>query len=134
MRKTTKAEKIAAYDNLARYHDATSLLHYLMAFRERDADIEHGNEEHSTGEWAHVRAQCWGLGRADGGLVLVTCWTTETQHGPAFGEAVVFAGYVSDMPDGGERYYLNAMGVATHAAWSSVRARQREAQITACMS
>lgn len=143
MRKTTKAEKIAAYDGLVTYKDATSTLHYLMAFRDRELDVEHGYDDPNGAycpvhderrcptcsprpERAFVRVQGWGLGRADGGYVLVSGWTVDTD-GDVVGEHVIYAGYLTSMPDGGERYYMTATGLALHAARSSAVRAQRDA-------
>lgn len=135
MRKTTKAEKIAAYDELVAYKGAADLLHFLMAFRERDYDAEHAYDsgtcdQFQRAEKAHVRVQGWGLGRGDGGCVLVTSWTTD-RDGDTVGEHVVFAGYLSHMPDGGERYYLTPMGQALHAARRAARSAQHAAIVGA---
>lgn len=128
MRRTTKAEKIASYDALARYHDATGLLHYLMAFKPSSPSNATlvAREEDRDGEIAAVRAQCFGLDRSDGGVVLLTAWT-EPPHGGIVGEAVLFAGYVLDMPDGGEHYYATAAGRALRECVRLVRTASREA-------
>lgn len=127
-RPVTKATKLASWASLAEHKSATDLLHYLMAFKASAVDNHDAThrEEDRDGELACVRVQGFGLGRADGGLVLVTGWT-ETPAG-VVGEHVVFAGYLTNMPDGGERYYTTPMGQALHSARVAAYAAQRAAQ------
>lgn len=122
MKRTTQAQKIAAYDGLARYADDTRTLHYLMAFKPTAPDNLDwtARETAPDDELACVRVQGFGLGRADGGYVLITGWTEETD-GSVIGEHVVYAGSALHCPDGGERYYTTPMGMALRAARNELR-------------
>ena len=126
MRKTTKAEKIAAYDGLVTYKGDTNMLHYLMAFQPCAFDEERSHDEGDDGEAVVVRVQGWGLGRADGGYVLVSAWTLD-RDGDRVGEHVVFAGSLLSMPDGGERYYATTGGQALRSAFLATRSASHAA-------
>ena len=124
--------QIASYDALSRYRDATSLLHYLMAFKPSSPSnatlVVREEADSDSSEFCCVRAACYGLDRADGGCVLLTCWTEPAdQPMHVVGEAVLFAGYVLDMPDGGEAYYASPLGRAMREVVRLVRAETRRA-------